>query len=108
MRYLVNLAIYKRFPLMFPYGTLAVNITGCFLIGVFYALAEKGNIGSSDLRLFLMTGICGGYTTFSSFSLENLILLKSGNYLYFFLYAFGSLAIGLTATFLGVSLIKYS
>ncbi len=93
---------------MFPFGTFVVNITGCFLIGVFYAFAEKGNIGSSELRLLLMTGICGGYTTFSTFSLDNMILLKSGNYLYFFLYAIGSLVIGLLATYLGVLFFKPS
>lgn len=106
MRYLAQLVIYKSYPSIFPFGTFLVNISGCFLIGVFYALAEKGNIGSSELRLFLMTGICGGYTTFSTFSLDNMILLRSGNFLHFFLNAIGSLVIGLLATYLGVLLFK--
>ncbi|MEO6000884.1 MAG: fluoride efflux transporter CrcB [Chitinophagaceae bacterium] len=107
MRYLMHLIIYKRYPTIFPLGIFAVNILGCFLIGVFYALAEKQNIISTDTRLFLMTGICGGFTTFSTFSLDNLALLKSGNYYYFFIYAVGSVIVGLLATYLGLLIIKF-
>ncbi len=106
LRYLLNFAIFKRFPSIFPYGIFSINILGCFLIGVFYSLAEKQNVLSPETRLFLMTGICGGFTTFSTFSLDNFILLKSENYWYFFLYAIGSLVIGLLATYLGIQLFK--
>jgi len=106
MRYLMQLIIYKRHPTVFPLGIFAVNVVGCFLIGIFYALAEKQNIISTETRLFLITGICGGFTTFSTFSLDNIALLKSGNYLYFFIYAIGSVVIGLLATYLGILLFK--
>jgi CrcB protein len=106
MRYLMHLAISKRYPSVFPFGTFSINILGCFLIGIFYAFAEKQHIISSETRLFLITGICGGFTTFSTFSLDSLTLLKSGNYLYFFLYAMGSLIIGLLATYAAILLFK--
>jgi len=106
VRYFIHIVIAKRYPSMFPFGTFSINILGCLLIGIFYALAEKQQVISSDTRLFLITGICGGFTTFSTFSLDNLNLLKSGSYLYFFLYAAGSLTMGLLATYLGIQLVK--
>lgn len=106
MRYLLQLLVYKLYPSVFPVGTFSINVIGCFLIGVFFALAEKQQVVSTDTRLFLITGICGGFTTFSTFSLDNLLLLKSGNFLYFFLYAVGSLVLGLLATYLGITLFK--
>ena len=102
MRYLIQVGISKRFLSIFPFGIFSINMLGCFLIGVFYALAEKQHVLSAETRLFLMTGICGGFTTFSTFSLDNLMLLKSGNYLYFFLNAIGSLVVGLLATYVGI------
>jgi CrcB protein len=73
-----------RFGETFPWGTLLVNISGSFLIGVFYSITEPGARGmaSPGTRAFLMTGICGGYTTFSSFSLQTLNLLREGEWLY--------------------------
>ncbi|HLK28829.1 MAG TPA: fluoride efflux transporter CrcB [Puia sp.] len=105
MRYGMQSFIYKLYPFSFPLGTFLVNIIGCFLIGIFFALAEK-NILTSETRLFLITGICGGFTTFSTFSYDNIALLKQGNFLYFFLYAIGSVVLGILATYLGILLIK--
>ncbi|MBS1916976.1 MAG: fluoride efflux transporter CrcB [Bacteroidetes bacterium] len=105
LRYAMQSYVYKLYPFSFPLGTFLVNITGCFLIGVFFALTEK-NLLSSEIKLFLITGICGGFTTFSSFSYDNIILLRAGNYFYFFLYTFGSVLLGLLATYLGILLIK--
>jgi fluoride exporter len=68
----------------FPWGTIIINITGSFLIGLFFAMTEPGSrwIAPPGTRAFLMTGICGGYTTFSSFSLQTLNLLRDGEWLY--------------------------
>ena len=69
----------------FPWGTVIINITGSFLIGVFFAvtaLPDSRWLASPNTRAFLMTGICGGYTTFSSFSLQTLNLLRDGQWLY--------------------------
>ena len=106
LRYLSQLMVQKYYPSVFPFGTFSVNIAGCFLIGVFFAMAAKGNILSVEARLFLITGLCGGFTTFSSFSMENINLLRSGHLLYFTLYTTGSFIFGLLATFGGMQIVK--
>jgi fluoride exporter len=105
-RFLCQKYMSEFYPHPFPLGTFLVNILGCFLIGVFYALSEKGNILTPELRLFLTTGICGGFTTFSSFAYENVTLLKTGDFLYFGLYTAGSVVLGIAATFGGIALFK--
>lgn len=87
----------------FPYGTFGVNLAGCFLIGLLWAQVQKGYIGD-DGRLLLMTGLCGGFTTFSSFTLESMQLLQSGRSGTFILYLTASVALGLLATFCGYKL----
>jgi fluoride exporter len=73
-----------RYGNTFPWGTLVINVTGSFIIGVFAALNEpEGHMrGSPAFRQFFMIGICGGYTTFSSFSLETLRAMQNGQWLY--------------------------
>jgi CrcB protein len=105
-RYLCQKYIAQWYPHPFPFGTFLVNISGCFLIGLFYALSEKGNLLTPEWRIFLTTGICGGFTTFSSFAYENMTLMKSGDFVYFGLYTAGSVGLGIVATFLGIALIK--
>ncbi len=105
-RYLVQTFIQGRFPSSFPLGTLLVNISGCFIIGAVYGLAAKGNLLTPDIRLFLATGICGGYTTFSSFAFEEVSLLSGGEWLYFSLYLSLSILLGLGAAYLGSFLIR--
>jgi CrcB protein len=92
--------------LAFPLGTFIVNITGCFAIGIFYAMAEKQHWMTPEWRLFLITGLCGGYTTFSTFSYEAVELFKQGNYVYFLLYALLSMLLGLAATVAGFAWFK--
>ena len=84
----------------FPYGTFGVNLTGCLLIGVFWAFFQKGAL-TNDGRLLLITGLCGGFTTFSSFTLESMHLLQSGRWGVFILYIIASVVLGLLATFCG-------
>lgn len=105
-RYLSQQLVYKFYPGMFPYGTLAVNITGCFLIGIFFGLFEKGNLVSPEWRIFLTTGFCGGFTTFSAFTYESVQLINNKDYLYLGIYASVSVAVGIAATLVGIWLMK--
>ncbi len=104
-RYLISIYINNRYLSNFPFGTLAVNVIGCFLIGIVYGLTEKGNI-NGEWRLFLATGILGGFTTFSSFSHETVTLLREEHYLYAFANLGFSILLGLAATLAGIFIIK--
>lgn len=104
-RYLVTLFVQNKFLSTFPYGTLVVNIIGCFLIGVIYGFSDRGNM-NPEWRLFLATGIMGGFTTFSSFSNDTIGMLRDGQYLPAVSYVAFSVIIGLAATFGGISFIK--
>ncbi len=106
-RYLCQKYLYEWNPHPFPIGTFIVNLLGCFLIGLFYGLSEKGTLLTPEWRLLLTTGFCGGYTTFSTFAYENVNLLKNGDYLYFGLYTAGSVLLGIMATFFGAFIIKF-
>lgn len=100
-RFLASRYVQNHFLSAFPYGTFLVNVLGCFLIGIFFGLSEKGDILSSDWRMFLTVGFCGGFTTFSTFANENLALLRDGNFFYFALYTSLSVFLGLIATYFG-------
>ena len=89
----------------FPLSTFAVNVIGCFVIGLLSGLAEKHDLFSADARLLLFPGILGGFTTFSAFSYEGLYLLRRGEYLIAGLYGVGSVACGLFAVWVGFKLI---
>ncbi len=106
LRYVVSVFVGKHVPLVFPLGTFLVNCSGCFLIGIFYSLAAKYTGLNAEWRLFLITGICGGYTTFSTYSFDGLILLRQGSGLYFMIYMIGSVVLGLLATFAGAALFR--
>lgn len=106
LRYCVQLALHERIvPYNFPWATFTVNIVGSFLIGMFYALSARFNL-SADIRLLLTTGLCGGFTTFSTFSNDSLILLKQGLHGLFLLYVVLSVALGVAAAMLGGALIS--
>ncbi|MEZ5104835.1 MAG: fluoride efflux transporter CrcB [Draconibacterium sp.] len=106
MRYLVQYFIEKVMTSTFPLGTLLANIAGSFIIGIVFALAEKGNYLSAEWRIFLAVGICGGFTTFSSFAYNNFTMIKEHNYMQLLLNAGGSLVLGIFAVYLGIIFIK--
>jgi len=106
LRYLLSRFVQNTVISTIPLGTLIVNIIGCFFIGMFYGLWDRGNITSIELRMFLTVGLCGGFTTFSSFTNENILLLKDGNFLYFSLYTGLSVFVGLTANYFGFIMTK--
>jgi fluoride exporter len=85
----------------FPLATLLVNVAGSFIIGVVIAYSLRSEIFAANWKLFLATGICGGFTTFSAFSLENLQLLQNGKFAVFALYIVASLLLGLISVWAG-------
>ncbi|HEY6169979.1 MAG TPA: fluoride efflux transporter CrcB [Verrucomicrobiae bacterium] len=103
LRYWLSGIVAHRFGEAFPLGTLVVNVTGSFLIGFIFAISgtEGRMLLPPAARNFLMAGICGGYTTFSSFSLQTLNLARDGEWLYAGLNILGSVALCLVAVWLG-------
>lgn len=99
LRYSLGLLL-RRGDGLFPWGTFTANVLGCFLIGLFYAWSSRFQL-TAEVRLMLTTGLCGGFTTFSTFSYESLQLFQQGHYLLFFTYIVASLLLGLLAAWLG-------
>ena len=88
----------------FPIGTLAVNILGCFLIGLLHGLAESRNLLGTDIRIFLFIGVLGGFTTFSTFGFESLALLKDGEFVKTTVNILLHVIVGLSAVWIGDTL----
>jgi len=89
----------------FPFGTLLVNIAGGFIIGLLWGYFTKGRLPESS-RILLMSGFCGGFTTFSAFTQEGVQMLQQARLAPFFIYLLASVAAGLLATFAGYKLIS--
>lgn len=106
LRYLTSLLVARFWENHFPLATFITNVIGCFLIGLFIGILEKQQLANSDLKRFLITGFCGGYTTFSAFGYENFNLLQSQNSLMTFAYIALSVIIGLLAVWFGLFVAK--
>jgi CrcB protein len=103
---MLRYAAYLLLPVKnFPLATLTVNITGSFIIGMVVAVSIKDENYLNNWKLFLATGICGGFTTFSAFSSENILLLQNGKYFIVISYIALSIVLGITAAWLGHKLI---
>ena len=104
-RYLVSLTM-KGISKGFPWATLTVNLAGCFLIGLLWGVFSKNAIEGSNWALFLTVGLCGGFTTFSTFSKEALVMLQGGNVLGFAGYVAISVIAGIALVAFGYYLMR--
>jgi fluoride exporter len=100
--WLLHLTAQQRFP----YGTFAVNVLGCLVAGVLAGLVERHGLFAAETRLFLFTGLLGGFTTFSAFGLETAFLLRRGETWTAAGYAGASVLLGLAACWVGIRLVS--
>ncbi|OFZ11215.1 MAG: hypothetical protein A2Z20_11040 [Bdellovibrionales bacterium RBG_16_40_8] len=105
-RYYLHTIIPKYLVSPFPYSTFLINIVGAFTIGAVYIMATERVVFSSDLKLGIMVGLLGGFTTFSSFCLDTVELIEHAEYLNAFLYVFLSNVLGFGATFFAITLMR--
>jgi len=103
-RYFLSSAVHRLWGSGFPYGTLAVNTMGCFIVGLLFSLSEKKFLLGTDLRLLLVVGFCGAFTTFSTFMLETNNLVKDGEVMKAFMNLIFSVILGFMLFRLGIIL----
>lgn len=100
-RYLLSYFFAKNDTTQFPWATFIANGIGCLLIGLLYGYIQKNNLQNETLKLLLITGFCGGFTTFSAFSLENIQFIQNQNYNLALIYTLTSIIIGFLAVIIG-------
>jgi CrcB protein len=105
-RYLFQRWATAIYPHHFPWGTFGVNLIGCLLIGLFWGISFKSFESNESWKLFLMVGLCGGFTTFSAFTLEGIGLIREQRLALFFSYVAASVVSGLLATYIGMRLTR--
>lgn len=101
-----GLVLHMTVQQRFPFGTFTVNVLGCLVVGLLAGAAERYEMFGPDARLFLFTGLLGGFTTFSAFGLEAMHLIRRGDLATAALYAGGSVVFGLAAVWLGLRLVS--
>lgn len=107
LRHAINVGCARAYGINFPYGTFVINITGSLVMGIIAGyLALKGE-ASQPWRLFVMTGILGGYTTFSAFSLDAVTLYQRGEMGLALFYVIGSVALSIAGLFAGLALVRH-
>lgn len=106
LRYLTSLLTEKYNTSIFPFATFTVNILGCFVIGLLIGWVGQNIHENQSLKLLLITGFCGGYTTFSAFASENLALMQNHYYGTAILYSLASIIIGILAVWVGLTIAK--
>ena len=106
LRHLVGILTLKIFGPGFPWGTITVNVLGSFVMGIIVELIARKFSASMEWRLFLMTGMLGGFTTFSSFSLDTAFLWERGEAAVAFGYVVASVVLSITALFAGLALVR--
>lgn len=104
LRYATSLLTAKYYANIFPLATFITNVLGCLIIGILIGYFSKN--GNQNLQFLLITGFCGGYTTFSTFAAENVALWQNQNYLTLIAYTAASVLIGFLAVALGLMLCK--
>ena len=104
-RYLISVAM-KTISKGFPWGTLVVNLVGCLVIGLLWGFFSKNSGESSSCALFMTVGICGGFTTFSTFSKEALMMLQAGNFISLLAYVAISVIAGIALVAAGYYLVR--
>lgn len=105
LRYFIGKYFQESWGGSFPWGTMIVNLIGCLIIGFIYALDEKMGGMNNEIKLFITVGLCGGFTTFSTFCNENLMLLRQAHILLAALYAGVSLFLGILAVYAGMKIV---